>query len=72
LTLTPYDSGLAADPDNLLQIAETLFSFELVEGNTILRATLLSDFSVIPEPSSIVLLAFGVLGLVTRRGRRSA
>jgi len=71
LTLTPFDSGLAADPDNLLLIAENLFSFELVENNTILRATLLSDFNVIPEPSSLALMISAFLGLASITRKRS-
>ncbi len=70
LTLSPFDSGFdpEIDPDDLLQIAETLFSFELVENNTILRATLLSDLGVaVPEPSSTALLLFGAVVSIMRR-----
>ena len=40
-TVSTFESDFAEDPDNLLQIEETLFSLELVENNTILRATLI-------------------------------
>jgi hypothetical protein len=55
LTFSSYNSGIAADPDRLLQINETVFRLDLVENDTILRATLIR--SIIPEPSSLVLVA---------------
>ena len=67
LTLTEFDSGFVADPDSLFLIEETLFSLELVDNNTILRATLIEPVNVVPEPASIALLAFGGFFLNARR-----
>lgn len=69
VTLTSYDSGILADPDDLLLITETLFSIELVENSTILRATLLEDlnFAIVPEPGSMALCLLAFIGLVPRR-----
>ena len=70
-TLTPYDSGYAADPDNLLQIEELLFSWELVENDTIFRVTLVESLTFVPEPTGFALLLCGVLGWMTRSTRKT-
>lgn len=62
LTFARYDSGLAADPDDLYLIAEQMFSFELVENDTVLRATLIADINVaaVPEPQTYALMLMGL------------
>ncbi|MEO1041471.1 MAG: hypothetical protein AAFX52_04205 [Pseudomonadota bacterium] len=63
-----FDSGFAGDPDSLLKFAGNLFDFDLVNGDTILRATLLAGVSEeIPVPGAALLFASGLLGLRLRR-----
>ncbi|MEM7741977.1 MAG: hypothetical protein AAF225_14395 [Pseudomonadota bacterium] len=63
-----FDSGFAGDPDSLLKFAGDLFNFELVNGDTILRATLLAGVSEeIPLPGAALLFASGLLGLRLRK-----
>ena len=65
LTLTMFDSGIAADPDTLFQIQEDLFAYTLVVegGDTILRATLVQSFlaSIPPQVPSLGPWGVGVL-----------
>ena len=69
LALSPYDSGILGDPDTLYQINQNLFRFDLVNGNKVLRGTLLSSLtgsspsSPVPEPSILWLFGTGLLGL---------
>ncbi len=60
LSLTHYNSGIEGDPDNLFQIGQTLFSYNLVDNDTVLRLTV----EAVPEPTSLVLAGFGILGVV--------
>jgi hypothetical protein len=71
VTLTDYDSGIAADPDHLLQIQETIFRLDLVENDTILRATLIAPIAFVPEPTSLLLLSLGVLALINFNRRHA-
>lgn len=70
LTFSPYDSGIAADPDHLLQIGESIFRIDLVENNTILRATLLQPISAVPEPALAYLALIGA-GLIAATHRHT-
>lgn len=70
-SVSRFDSGFDADPDNLWLIEETLFSLELVENDTILRATLIEAIPLlIPEPKSLFLLS-AYLVLISVRSHRS-
>lgn len=73
VTLSAYDSGIAADPDNLLQIGETLFRLDLVENDTILRATLINPIEFVPdfvpEPGSFALLNIALVFSICRLRR---
>ena len=60
LSLTHYNSGIEGDPDNLFQIGQTLFSYNLVDNDTVLRLTV----EAVPEPKTLVLVGFGILGVV--------
>ena len=63
--LIAFDSGISSDPDRLFRIGgDPLFSFALVEGGTVLRATAIV---AVPEPATALLLAAGTLALATRR-----
>jgi hypothetical protein len=53
LTLTPFVSSFAADPDSLVMIGENLFSFDLVESNTVLRATYIGSRSSTTPPPAV-------------------
>lgn len=55
-TLTSFSSGIASDPDQLLEIEETLFRVDLVEQGTVLRATLIAPLVIVPEPAGDILL----------------
>ncbi len=64
LTLIPFDSGIANDPDHLFGITETIFTYELVNDGKTLRATYVGP---IPEPGMFGLLAAGTAVLLQRR-----
>jgi hypothetical protein len=52
------------DPDTLFRINNHLFEFSLVEGDTILRGTLVAwDSTAVPTPSTLWLMSFAVIGL---------
>jgi hypothetical protein len=69
-TLTSFNSGIAADPDQLLEIEETLFRVDLVEQGTVLRATLIAPLVLVPEPAAAVLLLI-VAAVLRPRARHS-
>jgi hypothetical protein len=72
LTLSSYDSGIAGDPDILFRISETLFSFSLEDGGTILRGTLIAPLQApVPIPSAVWFFAsaLGVMGVIRRNVR---
>ena len=71
MNFSPFNSGFAADPDNLLQIEEILFSVELVENDTILRATLIQNVFSVPEPSSATMVTLVACTWLARRRNRS-
>ena len=82
-TLTEYDSGISSDPDQLLEfmfefggsdmgLMSRLFSLQLVEGDTILRATAVANANAIPEPSSMILLSLGIIAAASSRRRSLA
>ena len=66
-SLTPYVSGIENDPDDLKQIGEPIFTYQLVEEGTVLRATYVGT---VPEPSIGILFAAGAAALIGRRRRR--
>lgn len=74
LTLTPFNSGIASDPDKLYLISEHLFSFSLVDNKTVLRGTLTSwgpdPASQVPLPSTLWLVGAGLLGFARFNRRR--
>jgi len=76
LTLTQYDSGILSDPDSLWMISERLFRFDLVEGNTILRGTLIASLlgptSQVPTPGTLWLVGAGLMGFAGAGRRRKA
>ena len=71
LNISPFSSGIASDPDKLFQISNNLFSFALIDGNTVLEATLIEPLTLnngptptpTPVPSAIWMVASGILGL---------
>jgi hypothetical protein len=64
-----YESGIAADPDHLLLIDRTIFRLDLVENDTILRATLIRPLNV-PEPTNLC-LSVGLLAVIAIMRQRS-
>ncbi len=66
LTLSPYTSGFSNDPDALFRIGEELFTFDLVENNTILRATYVGP-AFVPEPSNLLYAVAALLPLIRRK-----
>ena len=76
LSLYDYTSGIASDPDALVGISDTLFSYALIDGGTVLEATLLRPItgaSPVPLPPATWPLALSALALwrLGRRGRRT-
>jgi hypothetical protein len=80
LNLTLYSSGISGDPDTLYQISNNLFSFTLIDNNTILQGTLIAPLtgggnfqpiiSTVPLPAGIWLFGTalaGFLGLARRK-----
>src|SRR5262249_22607621 len=60
LTLASFDSGIGSDPDRLLQIDKLVFRLDLVDNNTILRATLVEPVPLrVPEPATVLLASLG-------------
>jgi hypothetical protein len=77
LTLTPFNSGIASDPDNLLLIGSQLFSVALAQNNTVLRATYLGPtiqgLAAVPFPTwALSPLVIMLVLLGARVLRRSA
>lgn len=68
LTLTPYNSGIEGDPDQLDQIGEPIFTYALINGGTVLQATYAGT---VPEPATWAMLTTGFVSLLSfRRGKR--
>ena len=76
LSWSAYSSGISSDPDSLYLLSGNLFRFDLVDGGTVLRGTLLAALfgasSQVPAPSTLWLLGAGLLGWAARLGRRPA
>jgi hypothetical protein len=71
LTLTPYNSGIEGDPDQLDQIQEPIFAYSIVDNGTELEATLVEP---VPEPKSWMLLigfAIPILALPLQRRKKN-
>ena len=67
--LTPYNSGIEGDPDQLDQFGQAVFTYTLVNNVTVLRATYVGQ---VPEPSTGAMLVFSITTLLAARRRRSA
>jgi hypothetical protein len=68
VSIAPYLSPYAADPNSLYVVSPGLFTYGLVDGGTTLELT----FTGVPEPSTAVLCIMGVVAIagITRRNRR--
>jgi hypothetical protein len=64
VTLLPYSSGYAADPNVLEQIPENLFTYAIIDNGTTLEVTMVES---LPEPASLTFVIMAGAMLIRRQ-----